>query len=225
MKAMWAAAAAGAWLIGALGAGAGVCHASADYLFSYNSLTHTGTLNAIGQTFTGEPEQLLDASLLLCEPDPGVGTQWWSQARFQLRAGLPGNLDGSSGNVIFNSSIINFSTLPVVGTAFNGDDLFELKLSDVGFNAPVNLVGGQTYSLVVVDAGSTGTINYAAQQPSSYPGGGQVGHTRASANGTWGGPYSFEDLAFKVVTTPEPGGATVCVGALMLGVMRRRARG
>ena len=222
MKAIGAAAAAGLIIVAC---SAGVCHASDDYLFSYNSLSHRSNLNAIGQTFTAEPEQLLDASILLCEADPNVGA-WCSQARFQLRAGLPGNLDGSSGNVIFNSSIIDFSTSPVVGTAFNGEDLFELKLSDVGFTAPVTLIGGQTYSLVIVDAGSSGTINYAAQQPGSYPGGDEVGHSRASANGTWFSTSGIEDLAFKVVTTPEPGcAATVWVGALMFGVMRRRARG
>jgi hypothetical protein len=215
MRAVWA-----AGLI--VACSAVVCHASVDYLSTYNSLNHRSSLNAIGQTFIAEPEQLLDASILLCEPDPNVGTQWWPQARFQLRSGLPGNLDGSSGNVLFNSSIIDFSTLPGVGTAFNGEDVFELKLSDVGYSSPISLIGGQTYSLVIWDPGSTGTINYAEQQPSSYPGGGHLAHTRAAANGTWASnPSPISDSAFKVVTTPEPGCAMVWVGAIMLAATRR----
>lgn len=211
------------WTVGLMVACcAAVCHASFDYLSTYNGLSHRSSLNATGQTFTGESEQLLDASILLCEPTATVGLQWWSQARFQVRLGLPGNLDGSSGNVLFNSSIIDFSTLPVVGTAFNGEDLFELKLSDVGYSSPLNLVNGQTYSLVIWDAGTTGTINYAEQQPSSYPGGGHIAHTRAAANGTWSGPSAFSDHAFKVVMTPEPGCAMVWVGAIMLASRRRR---
>jgi hypothetical protein len=197
-------------------------HASVDHLFDYNGLSHRSDLNGIGQTFIGEAEQLLDASILLCEPDPNVGSQWWPAARFQVRLGLPGNLDGTSGNVLFNSSIIDFSTLPVVATAFNGDDLFELKLSELGYTTPLDLIDGQTYSLVIWDPGTTGTINYAEHQPSTYPDGGAVGHNRSYANGFWPDPSGVSDHAFKVVMTPEPGSALVWVGAMMLAATRRR---
>jgi hypothetical protein len=68
---------------------------------------------------------------------------------------MPGNLFGNDLNVVFQSSRIDFSQLPVVGSWY-GFPLYELALSQWGLQGPIAVNQGQTYSLVLVNYSNTG---------------------------------------------------------------------
>ena len=202
---------------------AGACPAAVIDGYTYSVLENRSDLNGIAQIFTATAAELDDASILLCQPDPAAGLAWWSQAHFQVRSGTPQNFDGSSGNVLFNSSVIDFGALPSIGTGFDGKALYELKLSDVGLTTPLQLVPNQAYSLVITDPGTTGTINFAANQDSPmYAGGDEFGHNRGYSN-SFRADTTSEDLAFQVVI-PEPSSAALACAAALIVSTRRRTR-
>lgn len=212
----------------ALGATLAPCSFAAattiDQFGNANLLVLTDGVNGIGQTFVATDPFIVDASLLLTSADPDIG-EWTDQAHFELRRGLPGNLDGTSGNVLFRSGAIDATSLPQVGMLF-GRPLYELQLTKVGLGAPIATVAGETYTLALVGDETIGSMNYAAILPQTYPSGGEVIHGRGFANGFWSGPSGSEDLAFKVVgAVPEPGSATACVAVCLTSVVfpaRRR---
>jgi hypothetical protein len=197
-----------------------------DYRDATNmSHTQTTTLNGLGQTFTAtlSNPKLLDASIMLAKDD-SFHTAWTSGFVFELRRGLPGNFDGTSGNILFQSNPLTIDSIPQVGTRF-GQEVRELRLSDVGFSAPFTLEQGQLYTLFLRDPGAAGTIGYAAQQPSVYAGGDSIYHARSYTNTFYSGPISVEDLAFQVVMIPEPAcAASAGAGLFALFAARRRAR-
>src|SRR5688572_15214004 len=209
-------------LLGVLLALPAMCAATTFNGYSYDQLEHRNDLNGTGQTFTATNVRLSDASFLLCERDPT--RPWWSQARLQVRAGPPGNFDGTSGNILFESPIIDFDALPPVGTAFNGDDLYELKLSEHGMTTELALSVGGLYSVVIVDPGTTGWMHFAGESPGTYAGGNRVDHNRAYANEFWS--ISEEsDLAFQVtMTAPEPSSGIIVIGGVWVTMMRRAKR-
>ena len=196
-----------------------------DYLDTSNSyLAQTTELDGIGQTFKATDVWLTDASLMLAK-DSSFHTAWVSGFRFEVRAGLPGNLDGTSGNVLFQSVPINIDGVPTVGTRFD-QELKRLDLSDFGLTTPLALTVDQTYTLLVRDTGGSGTIGYAAVQPGTYAGGGATGNNRQYANDFWGGPTDIDDLVFRVEMVPEPSSACAIAAAGVVGMLggRRRPR-
>jgi hypothetical protein len=192
-----------------------------DYLMTFTGFSFRDDLNGIGQTFVATDPFITDASLLLVSPFPNQGP-WWQDAHLEVRRGLPQNFDGSSGNVLYRSGVIDFAALPQVGT-FDGHTLYELSLSAMGQVQPLPTVPGETYSLVVVHGGTTGYINFANHAPGTYALGGQVGHNRAYANNFWAGPYDFVEMSFRVVgAIPEPTSALVGCSVAFLALARRR---
>ncbi len=193
-----------------------------DYLFTYNNLSYRTDLNGVGQTFVAVDPFLADASLLLTT-SPAGNPDWWTNGHAELRRGLPGNFDGTSGNVLFRSGVIDFHNLPQVGIAPNGQPLFELRLSNSGLLGPIATAVGDTYSLLLIDNGTSGSVNYASHQPSTYPFGGVVTHNRASSNSFWGGPSTLNDMAFRVVgVVPEPMASTASMIASLMIIRVRR---
>ena len=138
----------------------------------------------------------------------------WGDARFELRAGLPGNLFGRDGNVLFSSQrmLFDFTALPQIGTAWDGTTFHEIALPQWGLTARIPLVPGATYSLVLVNRGAPGVVPFTEHQPSSYAGGGLVGHNVAYPPDVWAGPYDFSDLGFRVVGVPEPNRCVMLIG-------------
>ncbi len=176
-----------------------------DYWFVYNTGVQTCCLNGVGQTFMAPQGAVTNASILLMGLSSSGLASTWADPHFEIRSGLPGNFDGSSGNVVFQSQQIDFASLPIVGSAF-GYPLYELSLNDWGLNSPITLNQGELYSLVLINYDSTtAPIGYVEFQTSSYPDGGAVGHSVSYPNYYWGGPYEI-DLSFRVetATTPEP---------------------
>lgn len=197
-----------------------------DYLDTSNSfLAHRTDLDGIGQTFKATDAWLTDASLMLAK-SATLPTAWVSGFRFEVRAGLPGNFDGTSGNILFQSGPIDIDDVPTVGTRL-GSELKRLDLSDFGFDTPLALTVDQTYTLVLRDLGTSGRISYAGVQPGTYPDGGLTGHNRAYANSFWAGPYDFEDIVFRVEMVPEPSSACAIAAAGAAGMLRppRRRQG
>jgi hypothetical protein len=197
-----------------------------DYIsdISASGIWQRSDLDGISQTFTATADTLVDGSLLLAK-SPTFATPWVANFRFQLRAGTPGNFDGSSGNIVFQSPPIQIDDVPSVGTHF-GQDLRELKLSDHGFTT-MPLTVGQTYTLAVIDplgAAGTRTFGYVTFQPSVYGGGAEWGHNRSYANTFWADNTPYEDMAFKVVMTPEPGATAAWVAVLSLAASARHRR-
>jgi hypothetical protein len=194
-----------------------------DYLDPSSSYVAQRTdLNGLGQTFKATDVLLTDASLMLAN-NASIHTSWVSGFRVEVRAGLPGNFDGTSGNVLFQSVPIDIDDVPVVGTRL-GSELRRLDLSDFGLSTPLALTVNQTYTLVLRDIGTAGTISYAAVQPSAYPDGGSTGHNRAYTNDFWSPPTVSDDLLFRVEMVPEPSSAGAAVVAAAALTLRRRAR-
>ena len=214
---------AAAGLVLLLSFGTSVRASDLDYLDASSShLTFRTDLNGIGQTFTATDARLIDASLMLVK-NPSLPTPWVSGFRFEVREGLPGNFDGTSGNVLFQSGPIDIDDVPTVGMRL-GQELRRLDLSNVGFHTPLALTVGQTYTLVLRDLGDSGMMSYAGVQPGPYPGGGLTGHNRAYANNFWAGPYPFEDMLFRVQMVPEPSSACAIAAAGVAGMLRPRRR-
>jgi hypothetical protein len=177
-----------------------------DHLFDYIALINKSDLNGIGQTFVAPDSLLTDATFLIVEPSHSLPSfSWWDDAHFEVRHGLPGNFYGNSGNILFRSEKVDFNLLPILGTSrFGNRTLYGLSLSQWGLDAPLSINPGETYSLILINYGSSGYISYAEHQPSSYASGGTVGHNVAYSDDFWAGPYNFVDLAFRVTTIPEP---------------------
>lgn len=114
MGVMRAGVAAGLLLLLSLGASARAT--DLDYLDPSSSYIGQRTdLNGLGQTFKATDVLLTDASLMLAN-NASIHTSWVSGFRVEVRAGLPGNFDGTSGNVLFQSVPIDIDDVPVVGT-------------------------------------------------------------------------------------------------------------
>jgi hypothetical protein len=179
-----------------------------------------GDLNGFGQTFAADATSLVDASLLLASGG-SYPLPWVDGFRFEVRAGPPRNFDGTGGNILFQSPPLHIADVPVSGSRL-GLELRELKLTASGYSSPLPLTIGDTYSLVLRDLGTSGSLQYAIHQPQVYTGGGEVLHNRAYANNFWAGPDNIEDMAFKVVMIPEPSGLGTLVIAGVIASRRPR---
>jgi len=177
-----------------------------DHLSDYNVLIFTSNVNGIGQTFTAPDPFLQDASLALTEsPD---GRVWWNDAHIQVFHGFPDSFGATGNTAIFTSPQIDFTSLPQIGTSPAGRPIFELRFSTHGLSALLPLVAGDVYTMTLSNFGTTGDAFYASHQPSFYPDGIYVNHLYPVAE--WRG-FDVEDLAFRLVTVPEPSFAGIGV--------------
>ena len=193
-----------------------------DHLHDFNGLTFGITLNGIGQTFTATDPYLVDASFALTSsPDSRV---WWNDAHIQVFKGFPDSFGPGNNTAIFTSPRIDFATLPQIGTFGGVTPVYELRLSTHGLTDALSLTPGAVYSLTLSNFGTIGDAFYAANQPSYYAGGASINH-QEEGNPAWRGPFTVEDLGFKLVMDlPEPSTSTVLLLTLITTTATRRRR-
>jgi len=192
-----------------------------DYSSDYNAITSPDTIDAIGQTFTATQLFLVDASLQLSKPFQF--RPFWTDAHLELRSGFPNTLQDLNANVLFRSDRIDLDSLQQTGSvSFNASiPLYELSLTSAGLDHLISLQPGATYTLDLVDFGTTGDIAYAEKNSAGdYPFGGEVSHLRGDNANDWRGPFNNTDLAFKVVMVPEPSTLIIMLSPLLFVLKR-----
>lgn len=119
------------------------------------------------------------------------------------------------------------SSLPALGTSVLGAGIFfEADLSvvpqwvRVELLSPIPVTNGNEYAFTIIakDPGgsATGWNNYGVNSSDVYSGGGRITISPVTVRTT--------DLAFQVVTVPEPGTAILVAAGLLLGINRRARR-
>jgi hypothetical protein len=116
------------------------------------------------------------------------------------------------------------SSLPALGASVLGTGtFFESDLNAtpqwvrVELLSPVTVTNGNAYAFTIIamDPGgsATGWNNYGVNSSDVYAGGGRITVTPVSVKTT--------DLAFQVVTVPEPGAVSLAALGILLGINRR----
>lgn len=203
-----------------------------DYLNSADAVTFLGSpieeaLDAVGETFVADDTTLQDASLGLTT----YGRTYrptWPQAHLEVWLGGPTDY-GKAGGLLFKSSQIDFSSLPVVGNVL-GESLLEAKLSDWGYTNPLPLIPGDTYSLMITNDPPFSTSNtgdrymyIAAMEPRVYLDGGEYAH--AYFQNEVNDHTSMFNVAFEAVMTPEPAFGSAILVCLLIPRRARRCGG
>jgi len=121
----------------------------------------------------------------------------------------------------FNSSLpaLGASVLGI-GTFFESDLNAVPQWVRVELASPVPVVNGNEYAFTIVakDPGgsATGWNNYGMNSSDVYSGGGRINVSPVSVRTT--------DLAFQVVTVPEPAPVSLALLGILLGINRRTRR-
>ncbi len=193
-----------------------------DYLSNPSFAQVVDNSNGIGQTFTANDRFLQNGTLAITDfPIPPQ----WTDAHLQVRRGLPGSFLGKNGNILFTSSKIDFSKLPKIGT-FGAGTVFGINLTDWGYDAPLSLTPGDTYSLLLINnAPGTRDVHYylefVGHQPNPYPSGGHTGHNYSYADDFWPDYSNTTSMSFAVVMVPEPSSMGMVSLAVLFLVGRR----
>jgi hypothetical protein len=168
--------------------------------FNLSSETLTVTVNSLGDSGILARTNASDSQyVLLILGGLGYG------------AGFRG---GSSGTAIYwaDSNNPNATYNEVTGV-FTPGDTYTITVTAVGdtFSAFIDGASTPVTSLIDAAAGSAGEVGLYDDQPNT-------------AEGGFGTPTSYSDFSVQGTTVPEPGGAGLLLGTVMLAIAWRRVR-